>query len=107
MHLVLSQARKTIAYYRGDDKYLQPDFHTPPDEFDVIRLEGVTRFYQAYRGMLVTFDTEASAQAAHEKTGWPQDNTQPHVTLHVCFDWASGCIIIEDKAYMNWRVEQP
>lgn len=108
MHLVLSEARKTRSFQRGGEPFLQPDFHAPIDEFDVIRLEGVLRFYQADRGFYVTFDTEENAWAAHEKTGWLQDETQPHVTLYTSFDWgAGGAIYINQKAYMNFRVEQP
>lgn len=109
MHLVLSQARKTHTFYHHDDSvFFQPDFHSPVDEYDVIRLEGVVRFYQAPRGFYVTFATEMDAMAAHQKTGWLCDQTQPHVTLHTSFDWsAGGAIYINGKAYMNWRVEQP
>jgi hypothetical protein len=106
MHLVLSEARKTNLFHRGDAPFRYPDFHAPVDEYDVIRLEGVIRFYSATGGMYVTFDSNEHAWAAHEKTQWLGDNTQPNFTLFANYNWGANCFVIGETSYMNWRVEE-
>lgn len=106
MRLILLNARPTLAYYRGEDEFLKPDYQAYIDPSQVIVLEGVTAFFSDHQGFLVTFKSPLNAQAAFEQTGWVQDPRQELITLFTRYDFGQRCIFVNRVAYMDWRLEE-
>lgn len=110
MRLILTDARPTQTFYRGEEAFLVPDLASgEPDKTKDIVIENVSGFRSEHFGFLVHFkDNMQAARACHDKTAWPQDGSWPprEITLFAKYDFGQRCFYINDLAYMSYCLEE-